>query len=66
MAELITSWQNAQSGRELLADHVNSLATMISGLDLSSTEEAALLIDQVTQEKGVIYNPVFEKSTKKI
>ena len=55
MAELITSWQNAQSGRELLADHVNSLATMISGLDLSSTEEAALLIDQVTQEKGVIY-----------
>ena len=48
-------WQDATSGSELLSSHVDSLARLMSGLDLKAIEKAADLLDQVTQMGGTIY-----------
>jgi D-sedoheptulose 7-phosphate isomerase len=55
MTQPIPLWQDATSGSGLLSSHVDSLARLLSGLDLTAIEQAGNLLDQVTQNGGTVY-----------
>jgi len=48
-------WQDATSASELLSSHVNSLARLMSGLDLTAIEQAGELLDQASRRGSTIY-----------
>ncbi len=48
-------WQDATSASDLLSSHVDSLARLMSGLDLTAIEQAGELLDQASQNGSTIY-----------
>ena len=48
-------WQDATSASDLLSSHIDSLARLMSGLDLTAIEQAGELLDQASQNGSTIY-----------
>ena len=49
------SWQEAKSGHDLLFQHVESLKSCLSAMDLSELEKVAELIDERCLQGNTVY-----------
>ena len=55
MSQRNRSWQGVESGRDLLAGHVEALTGLLSSLDLQAVERAAELLDHACLQGRTVY-----------